>query len=267
MFEKYYNRLRYSQKLADRSLVECIKILESNRNYVFSSMKDKKINCQQGCNLCCHCLTLKVDTLSSYILFRVFKSIPYDELFPYYKKCADNRIIAMEYIDELPVKNNQNVILELYNKYGFTAFTCPFVDKKNGCLIHDFNPQICFSYFSSVPCKIVMNPELSGEQKIIYETSQNRAEIVEISGLENDSKNYYFGEDILKNYEKFNDLNRLISQDKELEYYLSHSVMLEMMTIISMALETSNQNKYNADTKGLKVDLLASTDGKIEYIK
>jgi hypothetical protein len=43
MFEKYYNRLRYSQKLADRSLVECIKILESNRNYVFSFMKGKKI--------------------------------------------------------------------------------------------------------------------------------------------------------------------------------------------------------------------------------
>ena len=261
MFEKYYNRLRYSQKLADRSLVECINILESNRNYVFSSMKSKKIHCQQGCNLCCHCLTLTVDTLSSYILFRVFKSMPYDKLFPYYKKCADNRLIAREYIDSLPVKDNQNVILELYNKYGFTAFSCPFVDEKNGCLIQ------CFSYFSSVPCKIVMNPELSEEQKIAYETSKNRAETVEISGLENDSKNYYFGEDILRTYEKFNNLNKVISQDKELEYYLSHSVRLEMMTIISIALGASNQNKYNADTKGLKVDLLASTDGRIEYIK
>jgi hypothetical protein len=200
-------------------------------------------------------------------LFRVFKSIPYDELFPYYKKCADNRIVAREYIDSLPVKDNQNAVLELYNKYGFTTFTCPFVDRQNGCLIHDFNPQICFSYFSSVLCKIVMNPELTGEQKITYESSKNRAETVEISGLENDSKSYYFDEGILRTYEKFNNLNKVLNQDQELEYYLSHSVRLEMMTIISLALEASNQNRYNADTKRLEVDLLAITDGKIEYIK
>jgi hypothetical protein len=230
-------------------------------------MKGKKIHCHQGCNLCCHCLTLTVDTLSSYILFRLFKLIPYDELFPYYKKCADHRIIAREYINSLPEKDNQNAVLELYNKYSFTTFTCPFVDKQNGCLIHDFNPQICFSYFSSVPCKIVMNPKLTGEQKIIYELSKKRAETVEISGLENDSKSYHFDDGILKTYEKFNDLNKIINRDQELEYYLSHSVRLEMMTIISIALGASNPNKYSADTKGLEVDLLASTDDEIEYIK
>ncbi|GHU71988.1 hypothetical protein FACS189450_08950 [Spirochaetia bacterium] len=161
MFEKYYNKLRFSQKMADKSLIACMKVIENNRNYVLSNMKDKKVFCHKGCNLCCHSLSLTADTLSSYILSRVFETIPYNELFPYYKNCFDNRIKAREYIDSLPIDNNRNDTLEEYNKLGFTVYTCPFVDKQNGCLIYKFSPQMCFSYFSTVPCKISLNPVMS----------------------------------------------------------------------------------------------------------
>jgi len=94
MFDKYYKRLRFSQKIGDRSLVDCMKVVESDRNFVLSSMREKKVCCHQGCNLCCHFLTITVDPLNSYILSKVFESIPYNELFPYYKKCIENRIKA-----------------------------------------------------------------------------------------------------------------------------------------------------------------------------
>ena len=161
MFEKYYNKLRFSQKMADKSLIICMQIMESKRNYVLSSMKDKNVYCHKGCNLCCHALTLTVDTLNTYILFRIFKTIPYNELFPYFKLCVDNRIKAQEYIDSLPLDYNNNIPMEVYNKFGFTTSTCPFVDKQNGCLIHRFSPQMCFAYFSSVSCKISFNPVLN----------------------------------------------------------------------------------------------------------
>jgi Fe-S-cluster containining protein len=265
MFEKYYNKLRFSQKMADRSLVTCMKIMESNRNYVLSSMKDKNVYCHKGCNICCHALTLTVDTLNTYILSRVFETIPYNELFPYFKLCVDNRIKAQEYIDTLPSDYNNNVPMEVYNKFGFTASTCPFVDKQNGCLIHEFSPQICFAYFSSVPCKIVFNPALNENQKILYEQIKDRAEIVDISGLENDSKNYYFDDNILGTYNKF-DLKKTIKQDPNLEYFLAHTYSFEMLTIVSIALEKSNPEKYKNDMKGIDIDLLAHMDGKIEYL-
>jgi hypothetical protein len=108
MFEKYYRRLRFSQKISDRSLIACMKIIESNRNYVQSRMKGETVFCHQGCNLCCHSLTLMVGTLDSYILSRVFETIPYNELFPYYKKCIENRINARNYIESLPDDDNCN---------------------------------------------------------------------------------------------------------------------------------------------------------------
>jgi Fe-S-cluster containining protein len=265
MFEKYYNKLRFSQKMADRSLVTCMKIVESNRKYVLSSMKDKNVYCHKGCNLCCHALTLTVDTLNAYILLRVFETIPYNELFPYFKSCVDNRIKAREHINSLPLYYNNNIPIEVYNKYGFTVSTCPFVDKQNGCLIHEFSPKMCFAYFSSVPCKISFNPVLDENQKKLYEQIKDRAEIVDISNLENDSKNYCFDDDFLETYNKF-DLKKAIKQDFDLEYFITHTCSFEMLAIVSIALEKSNQEKYKNDMKGINIDLLAQMDGKIKYL-
>jgi len=264
MFEKYYKKLRFSQKIADKSLITCMKIMENNRNNVLSSMKDKNVYCHKGCNLCCHALTLIVDPLNTYILLRIFETIPYNELFPYFKLCVDNRIKAQEYIDSLPLDYNNNIPMEVYNTFGFTVSTCPFVDKQSGCLIHEFSPQMCFAYFSSVPCKISFNPVLNENQKILYEQIRDRAEIVDISGLENDSKNYYFDDSILGAYDKF-DLKKIIKQDSDLENFLMHTCRYEMLTIVSFALEKSNPEKYENDMKGINIDLRAYVDGKIKY--
>jgi Fe-S-cluster containining protein len=264
MFEKYYNKLRFSQKMTDRSLITCMKIMENGRKNVLSSMKDKNVCCHKGCNLCCHALTLTVDTLNSYILFKVFKTISYSELFPYFKACVDNRIKAQEYIDSLPSDCN-NVISEVYNKFGFTVFTCPFVDKQNGCLIYEFRPQICFTYFSGVPCEITSNPVLDENQEMLYEQARDRSEIVDICGLENDSKNYHFDDSILDINDKFN-LEKAIKQDQDLESFFAHSCLFEMLTIVSMALEISNPEKYKNDMKGINIDLLARMDGENKYL-
>jgi Fe-S-cluster containining protein len=266
MFEKYYNKLRFSQKMADKSLIACIEATESNRNHVLTSMKDKKVLCRQGCNLCCHFLTLTIDTLDSYILLRVFATIPYNELFPYYKKCIDNRIKAREYIDSLPEDFNCKDLLEEYNKLGSTVFTCPFVDKQNGCLIHKFKPQICFTYFSSVPCKIILNPVIGENEKMQYEALKDRAEIVDFIGLENDNKNFNFNESISETYDRFFDnYKKSIKQDTDLANFLFHSVRYEMLTIVSFALKISNPEKYKSDMEGLEVDLLGYVDGKINF--
>jgi Fe-S-cluster containining protein len=264
MFEKYYNKLRFSQKIADRGLITCMKIMENNRNYVLSDMKDKNVHCHKGCNLCCHALTLTVDTLNTYILARVFETIPYDELFPYFKLCVDNRIKAQEYIDTLPSDYNNNIPLEVYNKFGFTVSTCPFVDKQDGCLIHEFRPQMCFTYFSSVPCKITFNPDLNENQKMLYEKFRDKAEIVDISSLENDRKNYSFDDIILETYDNIN-YKEIMKHDPDLEYFLVHSCSYEMLTIISFALEKSNPEKYENDMKGINFDFLTKIDGEIKY--
>jgi len=265
MFEKYYNKLRFSQKMADKSLITCMKIVESNRNYVSSNMKEKIVHCHKGCNLCCHALTLTVDTLNTYILLKVLTKIPYDELFPYFKSCVDNRNIAQEYIDALPLNYNNHIQLEVYNKFGFTTSTCPFVDKQNGCLIYEFRPHICFTYFSSVPCKISFNPTLDENQKIFYEQRKGKAEIVNISGLENDSKDYHFDNNILGTYEKF-DIKKALKQDIELEQFFLHNCSYEMLTILSIALEMINPEKYNNDMKGINIDFMAFIDGKLKYL-
>lgn len=266
MFEKYYNKLRFSQKMADKSLITCMEIIESNRNYVSSNIYDKKVFCHKGCNLCCHSLSLTVDTLSSYILSRVFETIPYNELFPYYKNCIDNRIIAREYIDSLPVDYSRNDILAEYNKFGFTVFTCPFVDKQNGCLIYKFNPQICFSYFSTVQCKISYNPVIDENQKMRYAQLSNRAETIDFSGLENDSNEFYFNDAIFKTHDKIDALEKTINQDTNLKYFLSHSVLFDILTIISIALEKTNPEQYKNDMKGIEVDLLTVIDGEVQYL-
>jgi len=261
-FEKYYNKLRFSQKMADRSLITCMKIVENNRNYILSSMKDKNVHCHKGCNLCCHALTLFVDPINTYILFRIFATMPYNELFPYFKLCVDNRMKAQEYIDSLRLDYKNNIPMEVYNKFGFTVSTCPFVDKQNGCLIYKFRPPMCFSYFSSVPCKISFNPVLNDNQ---YEQRKDRAEIVDLSGLENDSKNYSFDDIIPGPFDKF-ELEKAIKHDSDLENFLTHSCRCEMLTIVSMALERSNPEKYKNDMKGINIDLLAYIDGEIKYL-
>jgi hypothetical protein len=266
MFEKYYKRLRFSQKIGDRSLIACMKIIESNRSYVLSCMKEEKVFCHQGCNLCCHSLTLMVDTLDSYILSRVFETIPYDELFPYYKKCLENRINARDYIEFLPDDDNCNYPLEAYNKFGFNVQTCPFVNEQNGCLIHEFSPQICFTYFSSVPCKISLNPDISEGQRTMHNAFKDRAENVISMGLDNDNKNYRFDDYIFENYNKFSNLEKNIKQDPTLEYFLSHKLRFEILTIVSIALEKSNAEKFKCDTKELNADLLAYIDGEIKYL-
>jgi Fe-S-cluster containining protein len=263
MFEEYYKRLRFSNKMADRSLIICMKINESNKNYVLSTMKDKTIFCHKGCNLCCHALTLTVDPLNTCILLRVLATVPYDELFPYFKSCLDNRQKAGDYLDSLPVDLNRNDNQEVYDKLGFTAASCPFVDNQNGCLIYEFRPRICFSYFSSVPCKISLISELSEEQKKRYEALKNKAEIVEFSSLENDNKVFYFNDEILGTYDRLRTHIKIIEQDQNLEYVLSHNIMYEMLTILSFALELSNPEKYENDMKGLKVDFLAYVDGEV----
>jgi len=265
MFEKYYNKLRFSQKMADRGLVTCMKLIESNRNIVLSNMQDKNIHCHKGCDLCCHALTLSVGTINTYILLKVFSTMPYAELFPYFKSCVNNRNIAQEYIDNLPLNYNNNIQLEVYNKFGFTTSTCPFVDKQNGCLIHEFRPEICFSYFSSFPCKVLYNPILSEDQKKYYEQRKSKAEIIDISGLENDNKNYRFDKNILDNYNNF-DFKKAIKQDLELEQHLLHNCSYEMLTILSIALEKINPEKYNNDMKGINIDFLAHIDGEIKYL-
>jgi hypothetical protein len=266
MFDKYYKRLRFSQKIGDRSLVDCMKVVESDRNFVLSSMREKKVCCHQGCNLCCHFLTIMVDPLNSYILSKVFESIPYNELFPYYKKCIENRIKARDYIDSLPDDDNCDYPLDAYNKFGFTTQTCPFVDEEKGCLIHEFSPHTCFAYFSSVPCKISLNPDFGKEDRTMYNALKNRAESVITMGLDNDSKNYHFDDSVLGTFSKFSDLERTINQDTSLEDFLSHQVMFEMLTIVSIALEKINPIKYKSDTKSLNVDLLAYIDGEIKYL-
>lgn len=241
-----------------------MKIMENNRNYVLSNMQDKNISCHKGCNLCCHALNLNVDTLNTYILSRVFETIPYDELFPYFKLCLDNRIKAQEYIDTLPSDYNDNILLEVYNKFGFTDATCPFIDKQNGCLIYKFRPQMCFTYFSSIPCKISIKKVLNENQKKLYEQNIDRAEIVDISGLENDRKEFHFGDNILVSYEKLG--SNTIKQDSRLEYFLTHKYSVEMLTILSMVLEISNPEKYENDIKSINYDFLANIDGEIKYL-
>jgi Fe-S-cluster containining protein len=265
MFEKYYNKLRFSQKMVDRSLITCMQVMESNHNHVLSSMKNLNVHCHKGCNFCCHALTLTVGTLNTYILLRVFTTIPYDELFPYFKSCVDNRLKAQEYINSLPSDYNNNIQKEVYDKFGFTTSTCPFVDKQNGCLIHEFRPQICFSYFSSVPCKIIFNPVLNENQKKFYEQRKDKAEIVDISGLENDSHNYHFDDNILGTYKKF-DIQKAIKQDAELKKFIMHNINYEMLTILSIALEASNPVKYESDMKGLNIDFFAYIDGELKYL-
>lgn len=257
MFEEYYKKLRFSQKMTDRSLITCMKIVESKRDYVLSNMKGKNVYCHQGCNLCCHALTLTIDALSAFILIRIFNTIPYDELFPYFKSCADNRIKAQDYVDSLPLEYNNNIPLEVYEKFDFTAQSCPFVDKQNGCLIHTFSPPMCFSYFSSVPCKISSNPVLNENQKILYEQMKDKAQIVDISALENDSNNYYFNDNILGTNDK-SALDNAIKQDPALEYFLTQIPSLEMLQIVSLALETSNPEKYKKDIEGINIDLLTN---------
>jgi hypothetical protein len=254
--------------MADKSLVECMSVNENNRKNILSLMNNKDICCHKGCNLCCHAFTLTVDTLNSYILYRVFRSIPYDELFPYYKKYVENRNRAQEYIDLKPIEENQNIILETYNALGFTPFSCPFVDGQNGCLIHAFNPQLCFAYFSTKQCKIVMNPELSNEQKMSLDMKmKERHSTGEYSGLENDSKDYRFEDIISKTYTKFKDFDKTLRQDIELQQYISRNIMLEMLTIVSFALSASNYEKYEKDRKGLDISLLSYNDGEINYVK
>jgi Fe-S-cluster containining protein len=270
MFEKYYRKLRFSQKISDKSVVECMKVIESNRKYVLSSMKDKTIFCHQGCNLCCHFLNLMIDPLNSYILLRVFQTIPYNELFPYYKKCAENRIKAQTYIDSLPDDVNNNYLIDTYNQLGFTTQSCPFVDGQNGCIIHEFSPQTCFVYFSSVPCKISSNPKMNKGQMANYEKIKNRfkdrTESIITSGLDNDYKNYLFDDNVLETYKKFNNIEKTMKQDSNFEWILSHSIMYEILTILSLALEIQNQEEYKSDIKDLKVDLLTFVDGEIKYL-
>jgi Fe-S-cluster containining protein len=265
MFEKYYNKLRFSQKMANRSLVTCMKILESSRNYVLSSMKNNNIFCHKGCNLCCHALNITVDSLNTYIFLRIFETIPYNELFPYFKLCVDNRIKAQEYIDSLPQDYNNNVPLEIYNKFGFTTSSCPFVDKQNGCLIHEFNPRTCFVYFSSIPCKISSNTILNENQMIQYLQIRDRAENIDISSLDNDSENYRFDDILLEIYDKFN-LKKAIKQDDTLNLFFNNSYSFELLTIMSIALEKSNPEKYKNDMKGINIDLLAYINGEINYL-
>ncbi|WP_169313414.1 hypothetical protein [Treponema primitia] len=243
-----------------------MKVIESNRNHVLSNMHDRKVFCHKGCNLCCHSLSLTVDTLSSYILSKVFEAIPYNELFPFYKKCIDKRIKARAYIDSLPVDTNRNDTLEEYATFGFTVFTCPFVDEQNGCLIYTFSPQICFSYFSSVQCKISYNPVIDENQKLLYEQLGSKAETIDFSGLDNDSKEFHFDDTTFKTYDKFDNLSKTIKQDPNLEYFLSHSMKLEILTIISMALEKTHPGKYKSDMQGIEVDLLAIIDGEMKSL-
>jgi Fe-S-cluster containining protein len=270
MFEKYYRKLRFSQKIGDKSLVECMKVIESNRNYVLSSMKDKNIFCHQGCNLCCHSLSLMNDPLNSYILLRVFQSIPYHELFPYYKKCAENRMEAQKYIDLLPDDVNNNYFIDTYNQLGFTTQSCPFVDRQNGCIIYEFRPQTCFTYFSSIPCKMSSNPKMSEAQmknsEAFQNTFKNTAESIIKSGLDNDYRNYLFDDNVLKTYEKFNNIEKAMKQDINLQCFLSHSIRYEILTILSLALEMQNQEKYKNDTIDLNVYLLADIDGEKKYL-
>jgi Fe-S-cluster containining protein len=226
-------------------------------------MNNKNIYCHKGCNLCCHALTLTSDPLNTYILTRVFTSIPYNELFPYFKTCVDKRIKVQNYIDKLPLNNN-NIITEVYNKFGFTPFTCPFVNEENGCLIYEFRPQQCFSYFSSVPCKIVFNPQLNEQQREIYGQTKDRAETVDICGLDNDHGNYNFNDIFLKNYNELD--QKAIEQDNNLLYILAHSISYEMLTILSIALEMVDAEKYSNDMKGIKMDFFAHIDGEIKYL-
>jgi Fe-S-cluster containining protein len=265
VFEKYYNKLRFSQKMADRSLITCMEIMESNRNKVLSSMKSNDVYCKKGCNLCCHMLTLTVDTLNTYILSRIFQNIPYNELFPIFKLCIDNRIIVQEYIDSIPLDSHINIPLEVYNKFGFTGSTCPFVGKQNECLIYGFRPQMCFTYFSSIPCKISFNPTLNENQKIPYKLKGDGTQNIDVYGLENDCLNYYFDDNTLKTYEKF-DLKKAIKQDQYLAEFFAHSYSFEMLAIVSLALETSNPVKYENDMKGINYDFLAYVDGEIKKI-
>ena len=266
MFEKYYKKLRFSQKMNDKSLVECMKVIENNRNYVLSYMKDKDIFCHKGCNLCCHFLTLMINPLDTYILLKVFQNIPYNELFPYYQKCVKNRIKAQEYIDSLSDDENNNYPIEVYNKFGFTTQTCPFVDGQNGCIIHEFNPQTCFTYFSSVPCNVIINQDVIDTQGNIKNSLNNKVDDVITMGLDNDSKKYYFDDNTLKTLSKINNIEKTIKMDENLEMIISHSVMYEMLTIVSFALELQNQEKFESDSKELKIDLLARIDGKIKIL-
>jgi hypothetical protein len=223
-----------------------MKIIESNRRCVLETVKNRKIYCHRGCNLCCHGLTLTVDPLDSYVLTKVFETVPYDELFPYYRKCAGTRLKAEEYLNSRQPADHEAAVLNLYDELGFTTTSCPFVDEQKGCLIHDFNPQICFSYFSGIPCKTVMK---SGR-----------------SGLENDSGTFYFNDKNLVTYERLEDMLINENQDKILDQILSHSVMLEMLTIVSIALQKSNPEKYHADTKGWKLDLRVRIDGNMRFL-
>ncbi|GHU71342.1 hypothetical protein FACS189450_07200 [Spirochaetia bacterium] len=43
-------------------------------------------------------------------------------------------------------------------------------------------------------------------------------------------------------------------------------MMLEILTIISIALEKTNPEKYKSDMEGIEVDLLAIIDGEIKYL-
>jgi len=263
MFNKYYNKLRFSQKMADRSLVICMKIIENHRNYVLSTIKEKKVLCHQGCNHCCHSFTLTVDTLSSYILLKVFETIPFNELFPLYKSCVENRIKSQDYIDSLP--DNLNYYQESYNKLGFTVSSCPFVDKEKGCLIHNFNPQICYTYFSSIPCKFIINPTLEDNDRMQINKLKNITGNVLFSGLDNDNNNFNFKDSIIETYAKLDDYSKIIKNDMELLNFINHSVRFEILTIVALSLEKSNPETFKDFMKGLEVDLIGYIDENIKY--
>ena len=109
-----------------------------------------------------------------------------------------------------------------------------------------------------------MITELSEAQKKRLESLKNKAEIVEFSGLENNSKTFRFNDKSLGTYDKLDEQYKIVKQDPNLENFLSHNVMYEMLTIVSFALEKSNPEKYENDMKGLKMDFLAYIDGEIK---
>jgi Fe-S-cluster containining protein len=226
-------------------------------------MNQENIYCHKGCNLCCHALTITSDPINTYILSRVFMTVPYNVLFPYFKSCLDNRIKALDYIDTLPL-DNKNIITETYEKFGFTPFTCPFLNNQEGCSIYEFRPQQCFSYFSSFQCKIIYNPELNEFQKEIYEQKNKKVDNIDICGLNNDHEKYNFSDIILENYNKFD--AKTIKQDENLFQIIEHSISYEMLTILSIALEFTNPEEYNNDMKNINYDFIAQIDGKINYL-
>ena len=245
MFEYYYDKLRFSQELSNSNILSLINLIENKRNYFDIYIKNKDIHCHKGCNLCCHVLDLKMDIINAFILLRIFETIPYKELYPYFKLCVDNRIKAQEYIDSLSTDCNKNTVEEVYNKLGFTDSTCPFVDKQNGCLIYKFRPNICFEYVSSYPCKFSFNQEEG------------------ISGLKNDKKMYRVEYNTLENndisdellieiyrelYRKLHKKDPIFQKNKMYNYF---NTLYDIFDIVSTALEVSDPEKYKNDMEGI----------------